>query len=576
MATEQAKTTKPRLLILKHFYKLKAAEHELVIRLSDAASEIGWDVSVLNIDTTTRSKEILIAEKNVDLVLDIHYEYPKFMLPNSVGAFWTPTSFMKEWDLAYVWENQLSHDSIVYTGSEKVLNLLKAYRSEKSFNILNHSLPASWLEWISLQPRNQEPKAFYAGINWNKLSGRPGRHNKFFEILDDSGLLAIYGPNKIEHIQPWAGFNSYQGQIPFDGKSLFTTARANGISLVLSAEQHINEGIMSSRLFEGMAAGNVIIGDKHPFIKKSLGSKAFYLDLERGDEYAAKQLSEYVTELRADHKKRLRLQDEMQEIFREKFDLTKQLKSILVRPVEAKAQNNIDILVYGSSKSNVRRKLQELGFTRIHFTNTKVKDLSEVLELAQSLVLEKFLLVDANTDFMKSFNFRLDEMLKRMDKENQGLGLLATVAFHQGTSAFAPVILGAHKSLPLNGIVVDLAKLSPESLTIVDFVPSLRVHDGIHLNYISAFRSTYETLLSIGNELKTSKTSKREMEKQVRFMVSSALEKEAFSTSADVTEEIRKLPRGRKRLLLLVLISSLSIARPFVYVYKRILRLVRK
>jgi len=576
VATEQAKTTKPRLLILKHFYKLKAAEHELVIRLSDAATEIGWDVSVLNIDTTTRSKEILIAEKNVDLVLDIHYEYPKFMLPNSVGAFWTPTSFMKEWDLAYVWENQMSHDSIVYTGSEKVLNLLKAYRSEKSFNILNHSLPASWLEWISLQPRNQEPKAFYAGINWNKLSGRPGRHNKFFEILDDSGLLAIYGPNKIEHIQPWAGFKSYQGQIPFDGKSLFTTARANGISLVLSAEQHINEGIMSSRLFEGMAAGNVIIGDKHPFIKKSLGSKAFYLDLERGDEYAAKQLSQYVIELRADHKKRLRLQDEMQEIFREKFDLTKQLKSILVRPLEAKAQNNIDILVYGSSKSNVRRKLQELGFTRIHFTNTKVKDLSEVLELAQSLVLEKFLLVDANTDFMKSFNFRLDEMLKRMDKENQGLGLLATVAFHQGTSAFAPVILGAHKSLPLNGIVVDLAKLSPESLTIVDYVPSLRVHDGIHLNYISAFRSTYETLLSIGNELKTSKTSKREMEKQIRFMVSSALEKEAFSTSADVTEEIRKLPRGRKRLLLLVLISSLSIARPFVYVYKRILRLVRK
>ena len=123
---------------------------------------------------------------------------------------------------------------------------------------------------------------------------------------------------------------------------------------------------------------------------------------------------------------------------------------------------------------------------------------------------------------------------------------------------------------------VDLAKLSPESLTIVDYVPSLRVHDGIHLNYISAFRSTYETLLSIGNELKTSKTSKREMEKQIRFMVSSALEKEAFSTSADVTEEIRKLPRGRKRLLLLVLISSLSIARPFVYVYKRILRLVRK
>ena len=208
------------------------------------------------------------------------------MIPNSIGAFWTPTSFMKEWDLAYVWENQLSHDTLVYPDSPQILKLLKLFRQEDSFQILNHSVPGSWLNWISEKDRNPVLMAFYAGINWNKLSGRPGRHNKLFELLDSTDTLAIYGPEKIEHIRPWAGFKNYQGQIPFDGKSLFTIARSHGVSLVLSAEQHKAEGIMSSRLFEGLAAGNVIISDDHPFTKRHLGSNAYYLELEKGDDYA--------------------------------------------------------------------------------------------------------------------------------------------------------------------------------------------------------------------------------------------------------------------------------------------------
>lgn len=287
-------------------------------------------------DVETPFKNIKRIEKDIDAVLDIHYEYPKFLSAKSIGAFWTPTSFMKDWDLAYVWENQLSHDYLVHTDSPKILKLLQGFRPEEEFGILNHSLPGSWVGWINVAERNQVPHAFYAGINWNKLSGRKGRHHEMFTLLDSADVLNVYGPREIAHVIPWKGFQSYRGEIPFDGKSILQKARESGVSLVLSAEQHLSEGIISSRFFEGLAAGNSIISDGHPFIRKYLGKNGFYLNLERGDKFAADQLLEYMQELRQNPKLLAKQQEFSQNLFTEKFDLTKQLKKILFKKVVTK------------------------------------------------------------------------------------------------------------------------------------------------------------------------------------------------------------------------------------------------
>jgi hypothetical protein len=247
---EASDVSKPTLLILKHFYKLKVAEHEVVERLVASTKELGWIPRVVEVDSNFDFKNIQKIEENVDAVLDIHYEYPKFFSAKSIGAFWTPTSFMKEWDLAYVWENQLSHDNVVFTDSGKILKLLKEFRPKEKFKVLNHSLPGSWVEWINSAERSETPRAFYAGINWNKLSGRKGRNHEFFKLLDDSDTLNLYGPKKISHVVPWQGFKSYRGEIPFDGKSILHRTRESGISLVLSSEQHFNEEMISSRFFE--------------------------------------------------------------------------------------------------------------------------------------------------------------------------------------------------------------------------------------------------------------------------------------------------------------------------------------
>ena len=564
--------TRPTLVVLKHFYKLKAAEHELVIRISAAAEELGWDVRVFNLDSTTRVNEVYEFEKNASLILDIHYEYPKFMIPNSIGAFWTPTSFMKEWDLAYVWENQLSHDTLVYPDSPQILKLLKLFRQEDSFQILNHSVPGSWLNWISEKDRNPVLKAFYAGINWNKLSGRPGRHNKLFELLDSTDTLAIYGPEKIEHIRPWAGFKNYQGQIPFDGKSLFTIARSHGVSLVLSAEQHKAEGIMSSRLFEGLAAGNVIISDDHPFTKRHLGSNAYYLELEKGDDYAARQLNDIVLQLREEPSRTKQLQQLSQEIFRSKFDLTTQLKSILVVPKIQHAVNDIHVIVQGNSQNNIRQRLNDLGYSEIYFTRAKLKDMAEIIELGRSLDYKKFLIVNANTEFLDSFTHRLNLMLEKLELNKSPIGVLSTVSLKHLSSTFAPGIIGSKQVLPLNGIVVNTNYLTSHEDALVDIVPVLRVINASKINFVSSFRSTYEILETIGNSFLNHGKSEKSGSRQIRYIVNNELEEKQYQTSGDLTEEVRQLSRGRKQLLILFLFSSIPIARPFVYLYKRIRR----
>jgi hypothetical protein len=558
--------SKPTLLIIKHFYSLKAAEHEVVERLVASTKELGWIPRVVEVDANFDFRNIKRIEKNVDAVLDIHYEYPKFFSAKSIGAFWTPTSFMKDWDLAYVWENQLSHDNLVHTDSQKILELLKGYRSKEDFGILNHSLPGSWIEWINEARRDEIPHAFYAGINWNKLSGRKGRHHEMFKQLDQAGVLNIYGPGKISHIIPWKGFDSYRGEIPFDGKSILRKARESGVSLVLSAEQHLSEGIISSRFFEGLAAGNSIISDGHPFIRKHLGKNGFYLDLDRGDDYAASQLLEYMQELRQDPKLLAKQQDFSQKLFQEKFDLTQQLKKILSKTEARKLPSNVDALVLGNSENDLHSRLTQLGFTRIEHTNATVLDVQDLLSIARSLELSEFCVFYSNTEVLDGFGSQLKDLLDDMKKSNSQYGTLPTVALSQGGQNFSPVIMGNTGTVPLNGLVINLKLGKPEFAVASKKVPVLRVEDSSELPQVSTFHDSYSFLLSIGQDPNRDRTV------SLRQSVRSEFEKKHLRNYHDLVEEIRILPRNRRRVLGYSVLASLPFTRPFAIFVKWFIR----
>jgi hypothetical protein len=560
-----SRTERPTLLIIKHFYNLKAAEHEVVERLVASTEEIGWNPRVVEVDADFHYRDIQKIEKGVHAVLDIHYEYPKFFKAKSIGAFWTPTSFMKDWDLAYVWENQLSHDNLVYTDSKKILELLNEFRPDEDFGILNHSLPGSWLAWINSAQRNETPSAFYAGINWNKLSGRLGRHHELFKMLDEENILDIYGPRKISHVVPWKGFKSYRGEIPFDGKSILRKARESGISLVLSAEQHLAEGVISSRFFEGLAAGNSIISDGHPFIKKHLGKNGFSLNLERGDVYAADQLREFVSELRQNPTLLKSQQDFAQDLFLEKFDLTKQLKRILKPEIQTEANLSIDALVLGNSSNDLHGQLTTFGFQRIEHSNVAVIDLQDLLSLARSLELTQFCVFSDNAEVLDGFTAALSETLGVMKKQDSQFGIIPTVILSQGGRKFSPVVIqGGHGSVPLNGLVVNLNSKKPSFVRSQKKIPFLRIQELSDFPSISKFFDTFSFLRDVGKN--------KNVELGVREQVRREFQTRNLQNQSDVVEEIRLLPRSRRRVLGYSLMAALPYTKPFAAVIKWFIR----
>lgn len=564
--TSYSKTERSTLLIIKHFYKLKAAEHEVVERLVASTEELGWNPRVVEVDVDFHYRDIQRIEKGVHAVLDIHFEYPKFFKAKSIGVFWTPTSFMKDWDLAYVWENQLSHDNLVYSDSKKILELLKEFRPDEDFGILNHSLPGSWLTWINSTERNETPSAFYAGINWGKLSGRPGRHHMLFKMLDDENILDIYGPRKISHVVPWKGFKSYRGEIPFDGKSILRKARESGISLVLSAEQHLAEGFISSRFFEGLAAGNSIISDGHPFIKKHFGRNGFSLNLERGDAYAADQLREFVSELRQNPALLKSQQDFAQELFLEKFDLTKQLKKILKPEIQSPSQESLEALVLGNSTNDLHGQLTTLGFQRIEHSNLAVIDLQDLLSLARSLELRQFCVFYANTEVLDGFLPALSEIVKLMKKQDSQFGTIPTVALSQGGKKFSPVVLSYSETIPLNGLVVDLDQKNSTFSILTKKIPLLRVNDESELPKIFTFHDSYSFLLNLA------KDPKRDVKISLRSAIRTEFEENYRRNFHDYVEEIRILPRIRRRVLVYSLMAALPYTKPFASVIKWLIR----
>jgi hypothetical protein len=566
-SASQIAQTKPVLLIIKHFGKLKAAEHEVVERIAASARELNWEPRIVEVDAEFDPNTIVDWENGVDAVLDIHYEYPKFFKPQSLGAVWTPTSFMKNWDLAYVWENQLSHDLLLHTDSEKILKLLSGFRPNEKFGVLNHSMPASWLAWVNQVERNDEPRAFYAGINWNKLSGRPGRHHELLQLLDKKNVLDIYGPRKISHIVPWEGFESYRGEIEFDGRSILRKNRMSGISLVLSSPQHLDEGVISSRLFEGLAAGNVIISDKHPFIQKHLGSSAFYLELEKGDSYVASQIEEYVRALREDPILLKKLQANSQDIFKKNFDMTKQLDSFLKRKNRTKIDKSISALVLGDLSIELLEDLKNVGFDQIEQSNTPILDLQDVLDLARSLDLSNFCVFQAKVELLDSFTHNLNLLMAKIKAEANKFGTLSTVALTQGERIFAPVIIGASKSIALNGLVVNLDGTSSNFEKAYSRVPVLRVRRADEIHFVSAFHDTYSFLANPRFKL-----NEQGQNLSLRQALKSEIEDKYHFVHRDLVEEIRTQPRSRRLALMYSLIAALPIPRVLLRFVKWILR----
>jgi hypothetical protein len=259
-------------------------------------------------------------------------------------------------------------------------------------------------------------------------------------------------------------------------------------------------------------------------------------------------------------------QEYSQNLFIEKFDLTKQLKKILTPVTDSLSKHSFDALVLGNSESDLHGRLKKLGFSRIEHSNLAVLDLQDLLSLARSLDLKEFCVFYSNTEMLDGFNSTLSELGRLMKTQDSQFGVIPTVALSQGGQSFAPVIMGKTGAVPLNGLVVNLNLKNSTFAALSKIVPVLRVHDSFELPQISTFHDSYSFLLGIA------KDPKRDSNVSIRHSVRSGFERNHLRNYHDLVEEIRVMPRTRRRMLGYSLLAALPFMRPLIALAKWFIR----
>jgi len=330
IASEGSVKKRPHIAVFHTWPEIKNAEYEIVARLIDASRLVGIDMSIVDnhgyvlwSTKPTGGAQHRIGYGECDFAISLHFESPKTIDVHSYAAIWNPLDFYFSWGYEQTVNKFLTHNDLLSCGSDfaeaHALNLLRAFGRVPPLPLprLYHTVPRT-----DYKPSlNKDSRVFYVGINWERINNERGRHHDILLGLDKAGLIDIYGPETFQGIKPWEGYQGYRGSIPFDGSSLVRRIARSGICLAFSSASHQRSGIMSSRLFEGLAAGALVIANRHPFVEKYFKDKVHVVDDSLPPEAVLSQVVDIVEQARANPAQANKLAKEAQDHFLENFSL---------------------------------------------------------------------------------------------------------------------------------------------------------------------------------------------------------------------------------------------------------------
>jgi len=318
-----------RFAIVKLWPELKTAEDECIARIKLAAEILG--ISCVEIHADGRlldSPKTYVTQKDVDFVLHLHYDTPKYYDVFSFVALWNPLDFYHQWGYRRTSRNLLTHDDFISCSSDSaddhVARMIKRTATHMSpLFKLYHSTPD-----ILREPSLGDRKLFYVGINWEAVNGGKSRHQAVLRQLDMTGQMRIYGPKIFLKTEVWKGYQSYVREIPFDGVSMIADIASAGISLVLSSAAHKSAELMSNRLFESVAAGALVICDENKFARRYFGDALLYIDTRESVDVICRDIQTHLDWVNANPDAALAKIKKSQDIFRAKFSLVRNVRDL--------------------------------------------------------------------------------------------------------------------------------------------------------------------------------------------------------------------------------------------------------
>jgi hypothetical protein len=318
-----------RFAIVKLWPDIKTAEDECIARLKISAAKYGIECFEVHADgRLIDDVNTVVNSKDVDFVLHLHYDTPKYYDAFSFVALWNPLQFYHEWGYQRTSRNLISHDDFISCSAPAADDHVNRMISQAATHMSPHFNLYHSVADAVYPPTLGERKLFYAGINWEAINGGKSRHQELLKRLDQSGMVRIYGPKIFLGVEVWAGYESYVKEIPFDGVSMLEEISKAGIALVLSSGAHKESELMSNRLFESIAAGALIICDENKFAKKFFGDSLLYIDTRHPVERIEADILKHMEWAASHPDAALGLAKKAQDIFREKFTLDRNLHDL--------------------------------------------------------------------------------------------------------------------------------------------------------------------------------------------------------------------------------------------------------
>lgn len=319
-----------------------SAESEVIARINRSAKEAGIKCTllsdwghILREDNQKKTNEFVDAV-GLDFVFTTHYLTPKALDSFYYHTLWNPPEIplnLGEYN-QYITNNYLMNDDYLIYDTGGMRNHLMTILMNKPRSIENASmLTTSFPESSMLEPKLEEPKMFYCGMNWDKLVNQQTRHEGLFKLLDETGKIKFFGPDVVKTwggMRPWEGYRCYQYPIPWDGFSILNEINVCGVCLVISSDVHRRAGAVTTRAYEACAAGAVMISDNNEFMKKYFADAALFIYYNRNNpQDTFKQIMEKYNWVIDHREEALAMAKRAQKIFREKFALDKQLLHIV-------------------------------------------------------------------------------------------------------------------------------------------------------------------------------------------------------------------------------------------------------
>ncbi|MEK6734089.1 MAG: glycosyltransferase [Pseudomonadota bacterium] len=151
-----------------------------------------------------------------------------------------------------------------------------------------------------------------------------GKFKYFIQLLSENIPMRIYGRYRFSAYLPP---HIYDGYVP-DAMGLFGAIRKNGIYLLTHSAIHTESATPTLRSFEAIAAGSVVISDKHPFIIENFGDNVLYYDQTLSAEEMYNQVKAHFDWIKANPEEAKQKAARAQQIFKEKFSLDNDLERI--------------------------------------------------------------------------------------------------------------------------------------------------------------------------------------------------------------------------------------------------------